>query len=29
MIKAGQMGITPEQMIEITSKDHAEDLKDS
>ena len=27
MIKAGQMGITPEQMIEITSKDHAEDLK--
>lgn len=28
MIKAGQMGITPEQMIEITSKDHAEDLKE-
>ena len=27
MIKAGQIGITPEQMIEITSKDHAEDLK--
>ncbi len=27
MIKASQMGITPEQMIEITSKDHAEDLK--
>ncbi|MDY5722466.1 MAG: methionine--tRNA ligase [Succinivibrio sp.] len=27
MIKAGQLGITPEQMIEITSKDHDEDLK--
>lgn len=27
MIKAGQLGITPEQMIEITSKDHLEDLK--
>ena len=26
MIKAGQLGITPEQMIEITSKDHLEDL---
>lgn len=27
MIKAGQLGITPEQMIEMTSADHAEDLK--
>ena len=27
MIKAGQLGISPEQMIEITSKDHDEDLK--
>ena len=27
MIKAGQLGITPEQMIEITTKDHDEDLK--
>ncbi|MGN0902159.1 MAG: methionine--tRNA ligase [Succinivibrio sp.] len=27
MIKAASLGITPEQMIEITSKDHAEDLK--
>ena len=26
MIKASQLGITPEQMIEITSKDHLEDL---
>lgn len=26
MIKAGQLGIPPEQMIEITSKDHLEDL---
>lgn len=27
MIKANSLGITPEQMIEITSKDHDEDLK--
>ncbi|NLK85701.1 MAG: methionine--tRNA ligase [Aeromonadales bacterium] len=27
MIKAAQLGITPEQMIEITSNDHDEDLK--
>lgn len=27
MIKAGQLGITPEQMIEMTTKDHDEDLK--
>lgn len=27
MIKAGQLGITPEQMIEMTSKSHEEDLR--